>query len=146
MIRAARAFRRDVVGSTSIEFAAMAMILLLMIMGVVEGGLLYWSWDVLEGAAIDAARCAAINAPSCQNVATAPASTRTYAASAALARGLSGVTASNVTVVTGTATATGCGNSAASFVSVALSYQFGPAFLVPLPTSLTASACFPLAS
>jgi hypothetical protein len=31
-----------------------------------------------------------------------------------------------------------------SVVSVALSYTFATIFLVPLPATLTASACFPL--
>lgn len=136
--------RRADAGSTSIEFAVTAVALLLMILGIIEGGLVYWSWQALEAAAIASARCAGINASWCQNVATAPASTQTYAAGAALSRGLSGVTASNVTVLTGTAIATGCGTSAATFVSVSISYQFGSMYLASLPSSLNASACFPL--
>ena len=137
--------RHAAAGSTSIEFAVTAVALLMMILGVIEGGLLYWTWQALEAAVIDAARCAAINASSCQNVATAPAGTRTYAAGAALARGLSGVSAGDVTVTTGTGAQTGCGTSGTNFVSVAISYQFGLDFLVVPPTSVSASACFPLA-
>jgi Flp pilus assembly protein TadG len=137
--------RGDIGGSGALEFALAAMPMMLLIFGIIESGLLFWSWQALQGAAIAAARCAALNATSCQNPASTPANTQNYAVAAALTRGLS-LAASNVTVTTGGAAQALCGNTAASVVSVALSYQFVSLPLVPLTSSLTASACFPVAS
>ncbi len=139
--------RRNNAGSTTIEFALTATSLLLLIVGMLEAALLFWSWQALEGAAIDAARCAAINSSSCLNVTTTTGATQTYAVSAATARGLNGIQASNVTVLTGAAAQTACGSTTANVVSVAIPYSIGPVFMAPyLSPNLTASACFPIAS
>lgn len=122
------------------------MVLLMLIIGIIQVGLLFWRWHALQAAAADAARCAAIGAPACLNPATQPGNTRTYAVSTAAARGLSGVTANNVTVTTGAAAQAICGATTASVVVVSLSWQVGSSTLVNLPSSLIASACFPLAS
>ncbi len=138
---------RDRAGSNAIEFAATALVMVLLIMGVLEGGLLFWSWQALQGATIDAARCAAINSTSCLNPSTTPANTQSYAVTAATARGLNGVTTGNVTVLTGVAAQTACGATTASVVSVTIAYTFGLPLNVPyLSPSLSASACFPLAA
>jgi Flp pilus assembly protein TadG len=120
--------------------------LLMLVLGSIQAGLVLWSWQVLQGAAADAARCAALNASACKNVATTPANTQAYAASAAQALGMSGVTTANVTVLTGAAAQGACGNTGANVVSVALTYSLMSVVLVPLPSKLTASSCFPLAS
>jgi Flp pilus assembly protein TadG len=131
-------------GSTALEFALTALPMMFLTMGIIEGGLLFWSWQALEGAAIDAGRCAAINASACKNPASTPANTASYAAKAAGIRGLSGVTSSNVTVTTGSAAQALCGNTTASVISVALAYRFPAMAVIPLVTNLTASTCFPL--
>jgi Flp pilus assembly protein TadG len=140
--------RRDFLGhrsgSTALEFGITALPMMFLLMGVIEGGLLFWSWQALEGAAIDAARCAAINASSCKNPISTPGNTASYAAKAAAIRGLSGVTASNVTVTTGAAAQSLCGNTTASVVSVAMAYHFPAMEVVPLLSNLTVSTCFPL--
>ena len=132
---------RDRRGAAIVEFAMTALWMVLLLVGAVELGIVFWTWQALEETAFEAARCAAINGTSCKNVATTPASTANYAATVAQARGLSTVTSSNVTISTG---AGACGTTTATVVSVTLSYQFSSGFLASLPTSISASACFPL--
>jgi len=131
-------------GAAALEFALAVTPLLLLILGIIEGGLLLWSWQALEGAAIEAGRCAGLDATSCQNVATTPANTASYAATAANARGLPSVTSSNVTVSTGATAKALCGNTTANVVAVAIAYKFKMISLIPLPSNLTATACYPL--
>jgi Flp pilus assembly protein TadG len=138
--------RGDRAGTAALEFALAVTPLLLLILGIIEGGLLLWSWQALEGAVIEAGRCASLDAASCQNVATTPAKTASYAATAAQARGLGSVTTSNVTVTTGTAAQALCGNTTAGVVSIAMIYKFPMIGFIPLPSTLTATACFPLSS
>ena len=131
-------------GTTTVEFAMTATPMLMLVLGVLQGGLLLWTWQALEATAIDAARCAAINAASCQNVATSVVATQSYAAGIAQLRGLGSVTSGNVTVQTGATAQAACGGTAVSVVSVTLSYTHTIVF-VSLPSSLSASACFPIA-
>jgi Flp pilus assembly protein TadG len=133
-------------GAAALEFAMAVTPLLLLILGIIEGALLLWSWQALEGAVIDAGRCAALDATSCQNVATTPANTANYAATAAKLRGLGSVTSSNVTVTTGAAAQVLCGGTTAGVVAVSMTYKFQMISFIPLPSTLTAAACFPLSS
>jgi Flp pilus assembly protein TadG len=144
--RMVRRFLRVRDGSTAIEFAMTATALLAFMIGILQGGLLYWTWQALQGAAIDAARCAAINSTSCANVASSTAATQSYAATAAQTRGVSAVTSSMVSVATGTATSIGCGTNSSSVVQVTISYPFGIIFLWRFSPTVTVRACFPLAS
>jgi Flp pilus assembly protein TadG len=121
----------------------LALAMVLVVTCAVEVGIVFWTWQALESAATEAARCAAINSSSCKNVSTTPANTQSYALTVVQARGLSGVTTSNITVTTGAGGA-GCGTTTAQIVSVAISYQFSPIFLPPLPSTISASACYPL--
>jgi Flp pilus assembly protein TadG len=133
-------------GATSLEFALAAIPLFLLLLGIIESGLLFWSWQALQAAAIDAGHCAANNFPACAHVATTPASTASYAATAAQQRGLNRVTSSNVSVTTGTAAQSLCGSTTASVVSILMTYQYPMISFIKLPSSLSASACFPLSS
>jgi Flp pilus assembly protein TadG len=143
-MRAGARLLRHRSGAAALEFAVSVTPLLLLILGTIEGGLLLWSWQALEGAVIDAGRCAALDATACQNAATTPAKTASYAATAAKARGLSSVTSSNVTVSTGAAAQALCGNTTANVVAVSIAYKFSMVGLIPLPSNLTVAACFPL--
>jgi len=138
--------RRDVSGTTAIEFALVALPLFVLLLGILEGALLYWSWQALEGAAIDAGRCAALNASSCGNPTMSVTATQSYAVAAAQQRGLTGVTTANVTVRTGASAQASCGSTTVSVVTVTMTYQYAMISLVPLPSNLSASVCFPLAS
>ncbi len=134
-------------GSTSIQFALTATALFLLLLGIMESTILYWNWQALEGAAIDAGRCAGLNAPSCGNPATSTAATQAYAVTAAQARGLTNLTTANVTVLTGSAAQAVCGSTTASVVTVQMTYHDSAMIsFVSLPSDLTAMACFPLAS
>jgi len=139
-------FSGDAAGSTALQFALVSLPLFLLLLGIIESSLLYWSWQALEGAAIDAGRCAGLNAPSCGNPTTSVTATQTYAVSAAHMRGLGTVTTANVTVLTGPAAQTACGSTTATVVSVQITYKYPMIAFVPLPSNLTAASCFPLAS
>jgi len=141
-----RRLDRHTGGATSLEFALAAIPLFLLLLGIIESGLLFWSWQALQGAAIDAGRCAAINATSCANVATTPANTASYAATAAQQRGLGNVKSSNVSVTTGAAAQALCGSTTASVVSIVMTYKYPMISFIKLPSSLSASVCFPLSS
>ena len=144
--RAKPTLRKNRGGATALEFALAALPLLLLIMGTVEGGLLFWSWQALESTAIDAARCAAINATACKNSVSTPVNTQNYAAATGTSRGLISFKAANVTVSTGAAAQAVCGRTTVSVVSVSLSYHYPAMAVVPLPTTLVTSACFPFAA
>ncbi len=134
-------------GSTSVQFAVTATALFFLLLGIVESSLLYWSWQALQGAAIDAGRCAALNAPLCGNPVTSTTLTQSYTVTAAQERGLTSFTTSNVTVSTGAAAQTVCGSTTATVVTVQLTYHYAAMIsFIPLPSNLTAKSCFPLAS
>jgi Flp pilus assembly protein TadG len=142
----ARRLRRATAGAMAIEFALTAMPLVMLIVGILQGGLMFWSWQALQAAAIDAARCAAIDSASCRDVTTTPSNTQSYAVSATQARGLTGVTTANVTVQTGASAQTTCGGTTVSMVSVALTFRYGPVFVWSITPGMTATACFPLSA
>jgi Flp pilus assembly protein TadG len=133
-------------GSTTIQFAITALPFFLLVLSIIEGSLVFWSWQALEGAAIDAGRCAALEAPLCGNPATSVTATQNYAVTAANARGLSNITTANVTVLTGASAEAQCGNTTASVVTIGMTYHYAMMAFIPLPSNLSVSACFPLAS
>ncbi|MGD0108581.1 MAG: TadE/TadG family type IV pilus assembly protein [Rhodopila sp.] len=133
--------RRHSAGGATIEFAMTILAMLMIIFGVLQTGIMCWRWQALESAAIDAARCSGLGATSCPD----SASTAIYAASVAQLRGLSSLTASNVTVTTGTSLAA-CGSTTVSVVSVALSYTNPLILWWGSSVTMTASACYPLSS
>jgi Flp pilus assembly protein TadG len=137
--------RHHSAGSTTLEFALVTPPLLLLLLGILMSCLLYWSWQALEGAAIDAGRCAGLNAPNCGNPAISVTATQNYAVTAAQIRGLV-ISTANVTVLTGAPAQAACGNTTATVVNVQMTYTFPMIAYVPMPSNLTASACFPLAS
>jgi Flp pilus assembly protein TadG len=141
-----KGLRSDKTGGVTTEFAITVVPLLMLVLGMLQAGILFWRWQALESTALDAARCAGLNATSCQNAATTPANTQNYAVTTSLMRGLTGLAASNVTVTTGSAAQAACGSTTASVVSVALSYDLGTTYMLSLPSTLTATACFPLIS
>lgn len=138
---------RDCRGATAVEFALVALPLLMLLIGTIALGIRLWAWQALAAAAADAARCAGIDATSCADVATSASATKTYAISAAATRGFPGLSASDVTVSTGTTAQEACNGTSASVVYVSLSYTYGSwTSLVPLPSTISGSACFPLAA
>jgi len=132
--------RRHNAGGATTEFAMTILAMLMIIFGVLQTGIMCWRWQALESAATDAARCSGLAAPSCPDT----TSTATYAATVAQARGLSGVTASNVQVKIGSAAQTACGSTTASVVSVVVSYTNPLILWWGSSVTLSASACYPL--
>lgn len=121
-------------GSSAVEFALVAPILLAFMFGIYEFGQAVWTQGILDFAVEQAARCASINTTTCAN-ATA---IKSYAATQTAPLNL----ASSVF----TATTPACGNQ------VTASYAFPFLGTMPLidgtsifPTSvtLTSTACFP---
>jgi Flp pilus assembly protein TadG len=134
-----RSLRRDAGGSTAVEFALCSVPLLLLIVGALEGSLLFWTWEAMQGAASAAARCYSIGATSCKTTSQA----QSYAVNAAALRGLTGLTVANVTVSTSTTAQAQCNNTAATVIAIQVTYTFAGTRFIPLPSGLTATACFP---
>jgi Flp pilus assembly protein TadG len=143
--RSASCIARDTSGTTALEFGLTAIPLFLLIIGIIEAGLLFWNWQALQSAAIDAGRCAALNAPSCGDPTASTSNTQAYAIQVAAIRGIT-LKTSNVTVLTGTSAQAQCGNTSAAVVTVSLAYKVAMIGFVPLPSNLSASVCYPLAS
>jgi Flp pilus assembly protein TadG len=140
---------RDVRAVTTVEFALVSTILMVMIFGCVELGLIMWTRGTLQAIAAQTARCAAINSPVCN---TSPTTPRSYAVSqAATLLGTGLITAGDVSITTGTTCLSGSAGStifeivtitATPWVGVSASGRFGT--LGPLaPATETVTACYP---
>lgn len=145
-IPARKGLIRDRSGATALEFALVALPFFMLAIGIIVVAERLWAWQSLSTAAADVARCAGIANTSCASVATSTANTVTYATKTAGTYGFSGLTASNVTVSTGSTAQTACNNTTASVVYVKLSYTYTWTPLSLLPATISGSACFPLAS
>jgi len=148
----------DIRGSTTLEFALVSTVLMVMIFGSVELGLMMWTRGTLQAIAAQTARCAAISSPNCFNSATTPPTTpQSYAAAQATALlGAGLVTTGNVTVASvsvspaagclstspGTATFEIVTITVTPWIGVSASGKFGS--YGPLgPVTETVTACYP---
>jgi Flp pilus assembly protein TadG len=115
-------------GSTSIEFAIVALPLVMFIIGLMEFGMAIWTQSAMQFAVEQAARCATVNTTLCAT----PAQVTTYASSVLLAPGASSISFSFIAAT--------CGNqvSATTTFSLLLSAMFPNAF------TLSAMSCHPL--
>lgn len=113
-------------GATAIEFAILAPVLLMLLMGVVEFGRMLWAENALQYAVAEAARCMSIDTNVCGSV----RETQDFAATTSgmhFPRSIFSVDFA------------ACGNM------VSARYTF--AFVVPVlprPVTLTAQSCFPV--
>jgi Flp pilus assembly protein TadG len=129
--------------TTAVEFAICALAMMLIVVGFVEFGRLTWSFEALQEAAVQGARCMGLGASSCSSGGVySAANTTTYVIGLATSRGVT----INAGMVTLSPTAT-CGG-ASGFSQVSISYQFttvAPVLLASLVNGFTvpASACFP---
>jgi Flp pilus assembly protein TadG len=129
--------------STGVEFAICALALVLMVVGFIEFGRLAWTFEVLQDAASEGARCMGLAANACASGgAYNSANTTTYVVNLASSRGVT-ITAAAVALNH----AATCGG-ASGFSQVSISYHFttvAPELLTPLVNGFTvpASACFP---
>ena len=132
--------------TTAVEFAVCALAMMLLVVGFVEFGRLAWTFEVLQDAAAEGARCMGLAAPSCASGgAYNAANTTSYVVRVATSRGV--VITAPMVGLSNTAT---CGG-ASGFSQVSISYAFttvAPSLLTPLVHGFTvpASACFPNAS
>jgi len=152
----ARGIRRAILGSrawlrfararqatTAVEFAICALAMVLMVVGFVEFGRLTWTFEVLQDAASEGARCMGLRSNSCAAGGVYNAANTTgYIVSLATARGVT-ITSAAI-ALNNTAT---CGG-ASGFSQVTITYAFttaAPALLTSLANgfSVPASACFP---
>lgn len=131
-------------GTTTLEFAFAAPALMAMLFACLEFGRMFWTWQALQMASDQTARCVAIAASACST----PSS---YAISQASGLGISGLLASAVLVDNkppATSNATACSPPAGNTeVRVRLSLPFSSpaATLIPsLNQTLTTTSCYPL--
>jgi Flp pilus assembly protein TadG len=131
--------------TTAVEFALCALAFVLIVVGSAEFGRLIWTFEVLQAAAAQGARCMGLLATSCSTTAGgaySSANTTTYVVTQAADMGVT-ITDSMVTLNNA---ATCAGTS--GFSTVTISYKFvtiAPLLLPSLGSSFTvpASACFP---
>lgn len=131
-------------GTTAVEFALVCPALMLLLLGSIEFGRLIWTWQALQLAGNQVARCVAISGTACSTPST-------YAINTASSFGAFGLTAAGVTVVNKpptTTDATACspptGNTAVQ-VKLALAFTSPASVLIPkLAQTLTTTSCYPL--
>jgi Flp pilus assembly protein TadG len=126
---------RDSAGSSAVEFALVAPVLLAFIFLLIEGGRLEWTQQALQEVASNTARCMALGTAPCADT----PSIQGYAAARGLAWGVTFKAAT--TTVTANATC----NSVSGMNKIAISLPYGGVTgLLPFaPSALTASACAP---
>jgi Flp pilus assembly protein TadG len=130
-------------GASAVDFALLSVPLLLVLMGTIEFGRMYWTQHVLEQTATAGARCVGVLLPGCtQNGVYNAASTVTYISGIAANGGI--VLASTNIAVNNNASCSGL----SGFSTVQISYTFAtvlPNFLTALANgpNLSAQACFP---
>ena len=144
--RSLHRLRSDRSGATAVEFAAVALPLLMIGFGVMEFGRALWVEQALAHVASATARCAGLGLPSCA-VSGAYSTTATAAFAQTVGqKWLLPIAANNVTVTTATSCSGMSGSSA--FVQVSVSYNFTSALATLIPAlatkSLTGQACFPV--
>lgn len=121
-------------GASAVEFALVAPVFLMLIIGIMEYCRYAWTVQTLNSVAYSAARCATFN-PSCSTASTATSFAVTQAADHGIA-----ITSSNVTFASNTS----C-NSNSAQNKVQISYAFPSAFsgfVKFIPSSAIGTGCF----
>jgi Flp pilus assembly protein TadG len=116
---------RDPRGATAVEFAAIAPVLLVFLLGIIELGRALWTQNALHYAVEEAARCASINAVNCG----------TSSQIQAFAADSSGASFSSSVF---TATTASCGNQVTASYPMTLNIPF-----LSYSFTLTAQSCYP---
>jgi len=119
---------RNECGASALEFGLTAPVFFLILLGVIETGLLFWTQIGLQHGAEMAARCASVNSTLCPT--SNPNAITSYATRQTFGLGLPSSTFSYSTPA--------CGNQ----VNASYNFQFPGIFNVA-PLTLTAQACFP---
>jgi len=147
MTRRASSLARDRRAVGALDFAIIALPLLMLVLGTIEFARLLWAREALQMAAIQGARCIGILQSSCTSGgAYNQTNARNYIIGVASSWGIT-LTSSDVTA-TANATTGACSGTASQLAEVSLSYTFNtavPGVLAVLSggNALTGHACFP---
>jgi len=130
-------------GTTAIEFGMLSPVLMMSSLGIYEFGRWGWTYEALQEAASQGARCAAIGEAACESSGSFSASnTESYVQGVAAGWGLT-VPTSDITVNNSTS----CG-TISGFSQVQISYVFTSVVTKIIPTgpsgtTVTATSCYP---
>lgn len=148
MLRILKQLYRSRRGVTALEFAVVAPVLMMLMLGTIEFGRLLWTMQGLQMTAVEAARCMGILASSCASSgAYSSDNTTSYIESTAGAWGIN-LTSSNLTLTRDSAN-TNCAPAAGTLTvsEVTITYTFQtvvPGLLSMLSSkALQGHACFP---
>lgn len=136
-------FIRDERGASAVEFAIVAVPLLLLLFGTIEYGRLMWTRQAMQSLANETARCMGIVQTECASAGSYnAAATRTHLIAGARAFAVE-LKPANITL----SPSTSC-HGIAGFSSVRIIYRFTsavPEFITALATGpeLSVTACFP---
>ena len=131
-------------GTTALEFAFAAPVLMVMLFACLEYGRMLWIWQVLQLTSDQTARCVAIGASAC-------ATPSSYAVATASGLGAQGLASSAVLVDNqppNTTNATACSPPAGNTevrVRLSLAFTSPAAAIIPsLNQTLSTTSCYPL--
>jgi Flp pilus assembly protein TadG len=126
MVASARRFVQDEAGNLAVEFGLLTPVLLLLVLGIAEGGRLLWTVNALHYSVQEAARCASIDATNCHSA--------TQIQNFAAGRSGAGFASSVFT-----AAVVACGNRVTASYSMPLNIPF-----MSHSISLSAQSCYPI--
>jgi len=140
MTRIWRRLAREEIGGAVVEFALVAPTFLMFIFLILDGGRMIFTKQSLDEVTTATARCVAIQAAGC----TTTGNAQSWAVSRALARDNLTIASADVIIATTTC------NSVANMAKVTIStvWKKGAMTLLPqsvAPSTLTSTACFPVA-
>ena len=130
----------DIRGVAAVEFALILLPLLLMVLGIIDGGRMLWTQNSLQYAVEQAARCAVVNttiSPSCP---TTCASCPTTCGTTAQIQSYAVCMAYGMSLSSSVFSSSNCGSNTQQ---VSASYSYTPLFPFPNNVTLTASSCRP---
>jgi Flp pilus assembly protein TadG len=137
-----RRLRGDCHGSTAVEFAIIAAVMLPLMLGILDLGLLLWTKNALQSTAALTARCIALGSSLCA------ANPQQFAVNTAVQWIVPGIiTTSDVTIVTTAASCNGAAGSYGPFVTVAIVSSYWATNVLPPPfaaTTVQVTSCFPI--
>ncbi len=129
-------FRRDD-GAAAVEFSLIAPVLLVLAIGSLDAGIVFWKWNAIQGIARTTARCVAIGSNSCSTITSGCGSSDAgvcFALAQASASGVSELAASNITVQRSVSVAGGL------FTKVAIALD---TTILAVPITLSIEASYP---
>jgi Flp pilus assembly protein TadG len=131
---------RDRHGTTAVEFALLAGVLLPMLFGIVGLGFLMWTHNALQTTAALTARCVAIGSSLCS---ANPAQFAVNTAQQWIVPGI--INVEDVDIQTA---ATSCNGVAGPFVTVAIASSFWASVMLPplAASTLQVNTCFPVSA